>query len=179
MISGNVANGVYISDPGTVGNVVEGDDIGTDDTGSNRVGNGVGVYIGNGATDNTIGGTSAAASDVIAANVDGIVITGSGTSNNLVELCEIGTNASSSTSLGNTNDGVLIEGSASSNVITGGSFIADDGNNGVELDSGTSDNTIEGDFIVGNTNDGVLDEGTGNSEPNDFFFANGKAPIGT
>ena len=40
VISGNAIYGVYISDPGTAANVVEGDDIGTDFTGTFRLGNG-------------------------------------------------------------------------------------------------------------------------------------------
>ena len=57
VISANLAFGVYISDPGTVGNVVEGDPIGTDSSGTISLGNLLnGVIIQSGASDNTVGG---------------------------------------------------------------------------------------------------------------------------
>ena len=59
MSSRPTANGVYISDSGTTGNLVEGDYIGTDSTGSHALPNYDGVVIQNGAADNTIGGTTA------------------------------------------------------------------------------------------------------------------------
>jgi hypothetical protein len=67
VISGN-ANGVNI-EAGTA-NVVEGNDIGTDTTGTSAIGNGAGgtgVVLGN-STNNTVGGTSAAARNVISGN---------------------------------------------------------------------------------------------------------------
>ena len=75
----------------------------------------VGVYLGTGATNNTIGTTSTyngAGGDVIAGNGTGIHLTGSGTINNWVGWCLIGTNASGATGLGNTNDGVLLDSGA-------------------------------------------------------------------
>ena len=56
VISNNAQYGVFISDPGTSGNVVGGSFIGTDVTGSYALPNYDGVFIQNGATDNTIGG---------------------------------------------------------------------------------------------------------------------------
>ena len=177
VISGNVGNGsgngVYIADPNTVGNLLEGNLIGTDYTGTIRLRNAVGVYIGNGASNNTVG-----PGNVIAANFNGVVITGTGTSNNVVDGCYIGTNASTQAGLGNTNDGVLMNSGASSNEVEGCAIAMND-NNGVELDSGTSNNTIEGNLIVSNTKYGVLDEGTGNSETDNIFAFNGAGPIDT
>ena len=50
IISGNITNGVEISGAGTTGNVVEGDDIGTNGVGQNSLPNAAdGVAIGNGA----------------------------------------------------------------------------------------------------------------------------------
>ena len=169
---------MYIADPNTVGNLLEGNLIGTDYTGTIRLGNAIGVYIGNGATYNTIGGTATGSGDVIAANGDGVLITGSGTSNNVVEGELIGTNAEIQTGLGNTNDGVLIDDGASSNLITGG-YIAYNQNNGVELDSGTSNNTIQDSVFFTNTNYGVLDEGTGDSIVGNLYIGNGKGSVGT
>ena len=166
VISGNVGNGVYIADPGTMGNVVEGNLIGTDYTGTVSLGNGVGVYIGNGATENTIGGTVSAARDVISGNfADGVDITGSGTSANVVEGDYIGVTASGSSGLGNgVNDlvdgvsiagGVAIFGGASSNTIGGsakaaGNVISGNGLYGVNIsDPGTQFNYVDGADIIG------------------------------
>ena len=84
--------GVFISDAGTTGNVVEGDFIGTDASGTQALGNAQsGVMIQNRATNNTIGGTSAGAGDVISGNGEiGIFVLAS---SSLVEGNLIGTNA--------------------------------------------------------------------------------------
>ena len=62
IISGNIDDGVFITGSGTTANVVEGNYIGTDITGTTTtgtgkcVGNDYGVMIASGASDNTIGG---------------------------------------------------------------------------------------------------------------------------
>ena len=50
---------------GTSGNVIQGDFIGTDKTGTVKLGNAAGIEIHNGATNNTIGGTTTGAGNVI------------------------------------------------------------------------------------------------------------------
>ena len=121
VISGNASNGVYLSDAGTSGNLVEGDLIGTDASGANAVANsGSGVYIGNGATNNTIGGTTVAARDVLSGNGwEGVNIIGGGTSGNVVEGDYIGVAFSGTAALGNAESGVGISGGASNNLIGG------------------------------------------------------------
>ena len=125
LISGNLVEGVAISDPGTSQNVVEGDYIGTDVTGKtakdgqgNSLGNaGDGVGISNGATANTIGGTVAGSLNVISGNtLNGVKITDAGTSQNLIAGDYIGTDATGATakdakgnSLGNGANGVEID----------------------------------------------------------------------
>ena len=93
-VSGNVIsgnhNGLDISHVGTSGNLVAGNFIGTDITGSHAIGNSsYGVLIHNGATYNTVGGTTAAARNVISDNSIGILIrldgTGTPAAYNLVE----------------------------------------------------------------------------------------------
>ena len=79
-----------------------GDDIGTDAAGDAGLGNTlVGVTIYSGATDNTIGGTTADAADVIAGNLGGVGIENTGTSDNVVEGNFIGTDVAGDTDLGN------------------------------------------------------------------------------
>ena len=58
VISGNAGIGVYI-EPGSGGNTVAGNEIGTNAAGTVALGNSEGIVIG--GTDNTVGGTTAAA----------------------------------------------------------------------------------------------------------------------
>jgi hypothetical protein len=67
LISGNT-NGVEIDDAGSTGNMALGNFIGTDVTGTAALGNTTGVVITNGAANNIVGGTTAAARNVIAYN---------------------------------------------------------------------------------------------------------------
>ena len=82
VISNNGNYGVYISDPTTSGNVVEGSVIGTNAAGSAALPNDMGVLITSGANDSTIGGTTVAARDVISGNrTDGVHIVNDSTGN--------------------------------------------------------------------------------------------------
>ena len=97
VLSASGQNGVYISDTGTTGNIVAGDLIGTDSTGLHALPNYDGVVIQNGAANNTIGGTTVSARDVISGNYwDGVHIVGGGTSGNVVEGDYLGVTASGS-----------------------------------------------------------------------------------
>jgi titin len=124
-ISGNVIDneflaGVEIYGIATKNTVVEGNFIGTDPTGTLARGNGTGVEIGGGAFDNTVGGTTVAARNVISGNNDeGVYITGSGTSGNVVEGNYVGTDVSGSVGLANFEDGVIIGEDGGNNTVGG------------------------------------------------------------
>ena len=80
VISANLGNGVSLVGTGTSGNLLQGNSIGTDLSGTMALGNaGNGVYIRQ-ASDNTIGGTVDGAGNTIAYNgVDGVLVdTGTG-----------------------------------------------------------------------------------------------------
>ena len=101
-------NGIH--ELGDSGDLIQGNFIGADPTGSSPLGSSDGVEIDGSAC--TIGGTAAGARNVISGNDDGIFITGDG---NLVEGNYIGTDASGanvSNAVGNTYDGVQLYGSA-------------------------------------------------------------------
>ena len=121
IISNGSQWGVYIEDSGTSGNLVEGDFIGTDATGTVALSNGaVGVEV-DGANLNTVGGTTAGAGNVISGNMEtGVVVLDS--SNILVAGNRIGTNAAGTSALPNATGGVLIEGC--SQVTIGGTTAA-------------------------------------------------------
>jgi parallel beta-helix repeat protein len=84
-VSGNISYDVLISDPGTSGNFVEGNFIGTDSTGTNGITGSINVELQNGATGNFIGGVNPGAGNVVAfASFLGVVLYDSGTTNNSI-----------------------------------------------------------------------------------------------
>src|SRR5207249_4465804 len=125
----NGRTGLEIFGAGTSGNLVLGNLIGTDATGTAKLGNGSGVYIEGGATFNTIGGmatanstgaiTSPSANLMSGNNTYGLVLNGTGTSGNVVLGNAIGTDRTGTAALGNANDGVLIFQGATANTIGG------------------------------------------------------------
>ncbi len=156
VISANGQNGIWITGAGTTGVVVEQNFIGTDVTGTKALGNAYpGVEISGGAVNNTIGGTTAGAGNVISANQsDGILITGTGTTGVVVEHNFIGTDVTGTKALGNADSGVLIDGGAANTTI--GGTTADARN--VISANGNSGIWITGAFGAGTTTTGVVVE---------------------
>jgi len=176
VISGN-NYGVWFTSTNSSGNLVQGNFIGTDVSGTAALGNHfAGVDIR--ADDNTIGGTTAGAGNVISGNdQDGVLIEG-GASKNLVEGNFIGTDVTGTKPLGNNSNGVhILHGSSSDNIIGGptpaigmtgaGNVISSNGRNGVAIEKGAPNNQVLGNFIgtdvtgtqnLGNNEDGVLIE---------------------
>jgi hypothetical protein len=146
VISGNSGNGVYVNGVGTSGNAVEGDYIGTDPSGLYSLANNWGVFVTAGATNNTFGGTSVAARDLISGNSwTGLELNGSGTSGNVVEGDYIGTNVTGNAPLANPGAGVAISQGASSNTVAG-DVISGNSYAGVWI-SASSNNVVSGDTI--------------------------------
>ncbi len=157
LISGNDNDGIDILGDGTSGNVVAGNLIGTNATGTAAVGNtGDGVFIVLGAAGNTIGGTSAAAANVISGNGnDGIDIEASC----LIEGNLIGTNASGTGAVGNSIDGIFVNSpgvtiggtaAGAANVISG----AGEGEKGIDTEASC---LVEGNLIGTNlSGDGLV-----------------------
>jgi CSLREA domain-containing protein len=175
VISGNAIFGVSINSPGTTGNLVQGNYIGTDVNGTAALGNLDGVWLGGGAADNTIGGVTPGASNVISGNtLFGVSINNSGTTGNLVQGNYIGTDASGGTALPNNAGGVVVTLDASDNSIGGtdsgaGNMIAFNGGPGVKAhpDAGTG-NAILANAIHSNAGLGIdlSDDGV---TPNDLL----------
>ena len=149
LISGNTDQGVDIAGSTTTDNVLLGNKIGTDITGSESLGNRLGgVYVYDGASHNTIGGTTAGARNLISGNVgEGVgIFAGHG---NVVEGNWIGTNVDGTQALGNTSSGVVfsttaIRGTTSQNAIGGtavgaGNVISGNGNGGIFVTGGVLD----------------------------------------
>ncbi len=146
VISANTYQGIYIGDAGTTQNVVAGNFIGTDATGTARLGNSNGgIWVDNGASSNRVGvlvGDPGAVNEgnVLAANAySGIAVggDGSGTSGNTIKGNFIGTDKTGAINLGNGESGVSFYTGAPSNTVGGpglsANVIAFNGHNGVTV----------------------------------------------
>ncbi len=134
VISGNSDDGVEITGAGTTGNVVAGNFIGTDLSGTVAVPNYAGVEIDSGATGNLVGTNGDGVNDALERNIisgnlfAGVWMIGTGTDNNVVAGNFIGTDVTGTSAVGN-----------------GSKFVAsgdNDINGGVVIDAGASDNLI-------------------------------------
>jgi hypothetical protein len=155
-ISGNFRNGIGIDGNGTSYNTVLGNYIGTDLTGmlprrnANLPPGTAGVRISGGASNNTIGGPTASARNVISGNGLALEVADSGTNDNKVLGNYIGVGADGVTNLGNVYGGVNIIGGTGTVVggdATGqGNLICFNGNRGVRI----AGNSTTGNSILGN-----------------------------
>jgi hypothetical protein len=165
LISGNGGDGIGLaaSTGSGTGNVIQGNRIGTDATGTVALGNGRGIYLNN-MTGTTVGGTAAAAGNLISGNAgDGIFFFAGG--NNLVQGNRIGTDVTGTLALGNGGNGVDLSAGAHDITIGGaapgaGNVIAFNGHDGVLIDGGDR-NLVSRNSIFANAHLGVelLDHG--------------------
>ena len=155
IISGNFVDGIWLGDPGTTGNLIQGNFIGTDVSGTSALGNlRLGVAIASSASNNIIGGPTSGTRNVISSNeAEGILLQDLGTAGNQVLGNYIGTDATGTTALGNINNGILISFGASNNIIGGaspgaGNLISGNNGPGIQIqDIDTTGNQILGNFI--------------------------------
>ena len=159
VISRNTDRGVNINGAGATGNVIQGNYVGTNATGTAALGNFVGIDVT--TANNTIGGASAGAGNLVSANVYGVLLDGAGATSNAVQGNLIGTNAAGSAALGNSFFAVYLFSGASNNLIGGTVAGAADRNvisgngEGIVIDgTGTRGNLVQGNFI-GTKADGV------------------------
>lgn len=163
VISGNQNIGIIFSAPG---NVVQGNFIGTDITGTVDLGNAGGIFL-NSSNNNTIGGPTAGAGNLISGNgnifAGGQGIAGSPgielnnfSAGNVIEGNRIGTKAAGVGPLGNSQVGVLL--TRANNTTVRGNTIAFSGNSEGSTVSGVSGLAVQ--------------EGTGNALFGNRFFGN-------
>ena len=148
VISANQYEGVLIVSCG--GNVVKGNIIGSDRTGTVAIGNGdSGVNLQN-AFNNLIGGAGPEARNVISGNTyPGIEISGSEATGNVVAGNFIGTDGSGTAALPNGGFGVSIDGAAANRIGDpgAGNVISGNGMSGIGINGGSSGNRVRGNFI--------------------------------
>ncbi len=162
LISGNGADGVLIFSSGSR-SLVQGNYIGTTASGKAALGNydnGIEVF----SSGSTIGGTVAAAANLISGNrLDGVVVGGQ---SNQVLGNSIGTDAAGTGSVGNS---IGIEVVGSSNTVGGtasgaGNLISGNSNDGLLIDSIVSGFQVSGTSVLGNSIGlGVTGAALGNS----------------
>ena len=167
VLSSNGQPGVTIQGVTSTGNLVQGNFIGTDVTGTVALGGGStgGVFVFS-SLNNTIGGTTAGARNIVSGNNGiGVLITGSGglfATGNLVQGNYIGTDLTGTSALLNSSDGVRISDQASNNVVGGtspgagnlisgnagaGVNITQSGADGMPSSGPTTGNLVQGNFI--------------------------------
>jgi uncharacterized repeat protein (TIGR03803 family) len=158
LISGNSGDGVEIDTASGTGNVIQGNYIGTDASGTTAVANGLdGILLTDAATDSISGNLisgNGSAGEAAGINIQNANSTGNTISGNL-----IGTNATGTSAVGNSLHGVFVGNGASHNVIGPGNVISGNGGPlvqgvGVYVDgTATQSNSVIGNFI-GTTADG-------------------------
>ena len=176
LISGNAGAGIAMGTTGIAGtnnNVVQGNYIGTDQTGMNALPNALGGMDLREVVNSTIGGTTLGAGNLVSGNTGwGIAFSGASTGN-VVQGNLIGPKVTGTAALANTTGGIEFVGTSSNNLLGGGSAAARNvisGNvQGVLLNGGSA-NTVKGNYIgldingtnaLGNSSSGLTIIGTG------------------
>ncbi len=174
VISGNSQQGVFFNNADY--STISGNYIGTNASGTSDVSGTsantlqTGVYLGNGSSNNTIGGTATGAGNVISGNNHfGLEILGTTSQNNQVQGNLIGTTANGLLALGNTNGGISFWGAGAGNTLGGTAsgarnIVSGNLSVGVLVESGSTGAVIAGNYIgvatdgttaLGNSGDGV------------------------
>ena len=165
VISGNVGSGVWLYSS-TTGTLVQGNYIGTGASGLAAIPNQVhGVALTGGTTTNTIGGTGAAARNVISGNQNvGVRLATVTTSGNTIQGNYIGVGANGTAALGNGTFGVFVDATNTSVGGTAdgaGNVIANNGSDGVAVVNTSTGNGILRNAINANGGLGIdlVDDG--------------------
>ena len=119
LISGNTDYGLPLFGAGATQNVIIGNYIGTDVTGTQPIGNTYGVLFDDGSFSNRVGGDSDGERNVISGNVGyGVFFYNNGTNNNLLKNNYIGTDCTGRYAVANT-AGIIIDGISYKNIMDG------------------------------------------------------------
>jgi parallel beta-helix repeat protein len=149
-------------------NLIEGNFIGTNLAGSAALGNFIGVMASN-SSNNTIGGATIGARNVISGNTNSGIIINPNAAGNQIQGNRIGTDVNGVAALGNGADGIGLQG-VSNNTIGGAAasarnIISGNSNQGIFISLGATANIVQGNFIgtnnegntvIGNNRNGIL-----------------------
>ncbi len=148
VISGNIGGSITVNGLDASGNIIRGNYIGPDATGTLDLGDGRGIQILD-APNNTIGGTATGAGNLISGNLNGILLIGQNASGNIIQGNNLGTDVTGTTPLGNRGATIRFSEGASNNTLGGtesgaGNIIANSAWLGVVLfaDAGTGNRIL-------------------------------------
>ena len=197
IFSGNGDDGIEVKGDD---NLIIGNWMGLNAAGNAAVANGDdGFVFSNQAVNNTLGGTTAAAANVISGNTDdGVVVLNLGTTGNVIMGNIIGRDPTNTATIANGNDGIQISSQATGDTIGGtaagaGNIISGNTGRGINVAFDASDNPILGNSIYGNgglgidlngdgvtANDGAGDvDGGGNENQNFPVLTSATSDAGT
>ncbi len=182
VLNGFAAQAILVQGPGT--NIIAGNFIGVDPSGTAARANGLqGIWI-NGSSGNVIGGINAADRNVISGNGDaGIYLLNA--EGNVIQANFIGTRATGTAALANANNGITVS-SSPGNTIGGatpgaGNLVSGNGASGIYLNGAAATaNVVQGNYIgtdlqgsalLSNVGDGITINGAGGN------FIGGTAPV--
>ena len=148
IISGNNWFGVEMVGTGSSNNIVQGNYIGTDVSGTLALGNSEGgAAFWNGATNNMIGGNVAGARNIISGNLGNGILSGGATTptDNKVQGNYIGTDVTGNLALGNAGNGVNVNSALNMVIGTDGNSVNDSAEANI-----IANNSLDGIVITGN-----------------------------
>lgn len=117
LVSGNVAYGIPVFGAGAEGNVISGNYIGTDISGTFAIPNTYGVLFDDGSYDNILGGDTDSERNILSGNSGyGVFIYNMGTNSNIIKGNYIGTDVTGVTAIHNS-IGIVIDGAAFKHII--------------------------------------------------------------
>ena len=152
VISGNVQSGLVIALAGASNNIVSGNFIGSDATGTNALPNTYSGVTISGALGNTVGGTNNGTGNLISGNLQhGVYLQTAGPGANLVQGNFIGTDVTGRLAVSNNYSGIKIESAANwigGSTAAARNLIAGNVQFGIYLfGGGASSNVIQGNYI--------------------------------
>lgn len=141
IISGNEAYGLPVFGAGAEGNIITGNYIGTDVTGTVAIPNTYGVLFDDGSFNNVLGGNTSAERNILSGNsAYGVFIYNMGTNSNIVRGNFIGTDVNGTTAVPNA-VGIVVDGAAFKHVIDS-NVISGNLQQGIYIDITGSDSTL-------------------------------------
>jgi len=155
LISNNGGEGIVVQGPGTGANLITGNRIGTDASGTSALGNaGAGIMIRGDSSENIVGAEDAprgeectGACNLVSGNGDdGIGVDNPGSDWNIIRGNFVGTDVTGSYAIANLEEGISLWDGSTDNWIQN-NLVSGNGDNGIGLTDGASSVTITGNYV--------------------------------